>query len=143
MTNKNNNYIDPLTGIAILMASVIAIIVIVFITQDRGIINFVPSPQTVSKIVNVINPETEIKITGSPGLKFQGTYMSIEAGGASVSRSVEGVVPETFYSKGAITSVVFQKNQPEGFLEVTFVRNGQVVAKQSTTAEFGVVTVAK
>lgn len=81
----------------------------------------------------------EIRITGSPGLSFSGSYGDL--GGL---RSVDGTVPATYTIVDPtydMVSAVFQKQVEEGTLTVQLVKDGVVVASQTTTAAYGLVTV--
>lgn len=78
-----------------------------------------------------------IRVTGSKGVKFSGSYMVI-GDGKSVSKSVENTVPTEYRVKGQIVSVSFQKQIALGKLGVEILRGGQSVANAETTAEYGV-----
>lgn len=54
-----------------------------------------------------------IKVTGSKGCRFSGSYMLVTADGQSQSKTVEGVVPAEYNCRGSIVSTTFQK-QAEG-----------------------------
>jgi len=82
----------------------------------------------------------EIRITGTPGLSFLGSY-----GDLSGLRSVDGTVPATYTivnPSGDIVSAVFQKMEEMGTLTVQLVKDGVVVESQTTTAAYGVVSVS-
>lgn len=84
----------------------------------------------------------EIRVSGTEGLEFSGSYMVVTAEGQSTSKSVDGTVPEQYLVSGAIVSVVFQKQSQEGILRVEIVKGTEVIASEETTASYGVVSVA-
>ena len=86
--------------------------------------------------------EYTIRIAGTDGLKFSGSYMQVGSSGSSESQSIEGTVPAEYTIKGAIASVVFQKKERNGTLRVEIVRDGKVVKSAETSAEYGVVSIA-
>jgi hypothetical protein len=82
-----------------------------------------------------------IEISGSGGTSFNGSYLVLQPSGSSASKSVEGIIPETYTAEGMSVSCAFQKQSP-GTLRVTVKRNGQVMKVEQTTAEYGMVTIA-
>jgi hypothetical protein len=93
-----------------------------------------------SSCVGVQEKDFKISLTGSEGTAFSGSYMVVQSGSSS-SQTVEGTVPRTFRAKGSMVSVAFQKKTP-GTLTVTITGEGITTKSQSTTAEFGMVTIA-
>ena len=78
-----------------------------------------------------------IEVSGSPGVTYQGSL-----GTGSVNKSIEGQVPAEFTVKTAVAAVVsVTKEQEAGDLTVRVLRGGQEVARRTTTAPFGTVTV--
>jgi len=85
-----------------------------------------------------------ISVGGTPGIPFSGSYGTAQGG----QRSVDGVVPTEYeveveggaFSFDSVTAVM-QKKGPEGELTVQILSDGEVLEEQSTTAEFGVVSV--
>jgi len=53
--------------------------------------------------------------------------MVVNAQGKSVSKSVDGNVPQFYYVSGSIVSVSFQKQSEDGVLKVQIIRDDQVV----------------
>lgn len=96
-----------------------------------SIISFTPTTQA--------SPYTvEVRITGTSGISFLGSY-----GDLSGQTSVDGTVPATYTivnPSGDIVSAVFQKMEETGTLTVQLVKDGVVVASQTTTAAYGVVS---
>lgn len=82
-----------------------------------------------------------VNVSGTPGLNFSGSYMVV-ASGKSESRSVDGVVPQSYQLKGNIVSVSFQKKSQGGVLEVKILKDGRVVSASDTSAAYGIVTAA-
>ncbi|MFZ2071509.1 MAG: CFI-box-CTERM domain-containing protein [Halobacteriota archaeon] len=82
----------------------------------------------------------EIRVEGTSGLSFSGSY-----GDLGSQKSVDGTVPKTYTienPEGDIVSAVFQKQERGGELTVKLVKDGKVVKSESTTAEYGVVSVS-
>jgi hypothetical protein len=91
---------------------------------------------------NILNHNFEIRIGGTAGKPFSGSYMVV-ANGSSNSHSVEGVIPQSYIVQEAtMVSAVFQKKSTDGFLTVTVLRDGETVKTEGTSAEYGMVTVA-
>ena len=70
------------------------------------------------------------------------TNWSGSIGADGNSRTVEGSGSRNFQVSGTIASAAIQKRTDYGFLTVSIIRNGLVLASQTTTAAYGVVTVA-
>ncbi len=83
-----------------------------------------------------------VKISGTGGLRFSGTYMTITSGGESSSATVEGTVPAQYTTQGQIVSCVFQKQSEFGTLRIEVVKEGKVVSQSETSAAYGAVSVA-
>ncbi len=81
----------------------------------------------------------QIRITGSAGIVFRGRY-----GTAEGSKSVSGKVPKVFFvrQKGVL-SMIFRKKTAAGTLIVEVVKEGKLLAKQSTEAENGMVSLSQ
>ena len=99
-----------------------------------------PSPPPAKKAAS----EVVISVGGTPGIPFSGSYGTAQGG----QRSVDGIVPTEYeveveggaFSFDTVTAVM-QKKGPEGELTVQILSDGEVLEEQSTTAQFGVVTV--
>jgi hypothetical protein len=87
-----------------------------------------------------------VRITGTPGVPFNGNYGSTSAG----NRSVDGAIPEDFetsYKSGFgqfdVVTAFFQKQTDDASeLTVQIVVDGQVKKEQTTTAAYGVADVS-
>ena len=78
-----------------------------------------------------------IEISGTPGVTYQGSL-----GTGKATQAIEGPVPAQFTVTTAVAAVVsVTKEQQEGELTVRVLRGGKEVARQTTTAPFGNVTV--
>jgi hypothetical protein len=84
----------------------------------------------------------KIKVSGTSGLEFSGSYMVVKAGGESTSKSVDGTVPAEYSVTGDIVSVSFQKQTDTGTLKVEISKDGKVLKSEDTTAAYGVVAIA-
>jgi hypothetical protein len=91
---------------------------------------------------SLFSSDFTIKISGSPGLKYSGSYMVLTASGDSTSKTVDGSVPDQFNVSGNIVSTTFQKRAESGNLKVEIVKGGSVVAESETSAAYGVVSAA-
>lgn len=87
------------------------------------------------------NSDFTIKVTGTNGLSFSGSYMGVTSGGTT-SKSVDGTVPATYTVSGSIVSCSFQKKSESGSLAVQILKDNKVVKESDTTAAYGVVTAA-
>ena len=92
--------------------------------------------------LNALTHKFEIRIAGTEGKPFSGSYMVL-VNGSSTSHSVEGIIPQSYIVPDAtMVSVAFQKKSTDGTLRVTILRDGESVKTDSTTAEYGMVTIA-
>lgn len=91
---------------------------------------------------SILSSDFTIRVTGTPGTTFTGTYMAMQADGTSNSHSVEGTTPTEYTVKANTVSVVFQKKAEAGTLRVEVLKGGQVVSESETTAAFGIAQVA-
>ncbi len=83
-----------------------------------------------------------IRVSGTAGLQFNGSYGVTNSDGSSTSQTVDGTVPTEYQVTGTIVSVVFQKQTEAGTLKVQIIKDGEVVKEAETTAAYGVVSVA-
>ena len=86
------------------------------------------------------NPHFVIKVSGSCA-RFSGSLMVIKDG-KSESRSVEGSCPASYSEDATMVSVAFQKKDEYGTLAVDITKDGAPDGSQSTSAAYGMVTVA-
>jgi predicted nucleic acid-binding Zn ribbon protein len=98
--------------------------------------------EELGRSTGVVEQDFTIRVTGDAGLKFHGSYMIVSNSGSSSSQSVEGVTPTTYNATGKIISTSFQKKGERGNLRVEILRGSEVVKQSSTSAEYGVVSVA-
>jgi len=102
-----------------------------------------PTGSSHSKSVSsIFSSDYTVKVSGTPGLGFSGSYMVVTASGKSESKSVDGKVPQTYQLSGSIVSVSFQKKSESGVLEVQILKDGRVVSASDTSAAYGVVSAA-
>jgi hypothetical protein len=94
------------------------------------------------RVVGIAEQDFTIRVTGDTDLKFHGSYMVISSGGSSNSQSVEGVTPTAYNATGKIVSASFQKKGKGGNLRIEILRGGEVVKQSSTSAAYGLATVA-
>jgi hypothetical protein len=84
----------------------------------------------------------KIKVSGTTGLEFAGSYGGMAPGGNTSIQSVEGTVPKTYTvnaSRGVIVTCSFAKLEENGTLNVQIYKNGKVIAQSGTSAPFGLV----
>jgi len=83
----------------------------------------------------------EFRVTGTQGLNFDGVY-----GNISSSQSVDGTIPQTYRceleDEYDIVSCVFQKSEEYGTLTVGLYVDQSLKDEATTTAEYGIVTLA-
>lgn len=89
-------------------------------------------------------PDTDyvIKISGTEGLEFSGSYTAISWDGRSSSRSLDGLIPAMYGIDGDSVSAIFQKEEQYGCLFLDLLYNGQTVANSDTCADFGIASVS-
>lgn len=85
-------------------------------------------------------PGFTIKVTGTDGLEFSGSYMVVTADGKTASKSVEGKVPTEYQVDGAMVSVSFQKKTEKGKLKVEILKGNKVMSESDTDAAYGLVS---
>jgi ABC-type uncharacterized transport system permease subunit len=94
------------------------------------------------------NPRFNIRVSGTIGLEFSGSYLVVMSNGQSDSESVNGTVPYEISVTGtnritvSTVSVELQKQAEEGSLKVEILKDDDVIASSETTAAYGVVSVA-
>lgn len=129
-----------------LLALAVAVIVIT-VALSSGCGGNTDSKQSSGTTTGARNTETAtIRVTGSPGTPFEGSYGSASAG----TESVEGEVPqdyEVYYNSpsGSIDSVTASmQKQVDDYskLTVQIIVDGQPKKERSTTAGFGVAKVS-
>jgi hypothetical protein len=90
--------------------------------------------------------QVTVRVTGDPGLPFSGSYGSMSAG----QSSVQGQTPQAFttniksgsFSLDSVSATMQKKSPGPGTLTVQIISDGSVKKEQSTTADYGVVSVA-
>lgn len=91
---------------------------------------------------NSSSPGFVIKVTGTDGTKFSGSYMLVTLDGKTASKSVEGTAPIDYKVDANMVSVAFQKAGEKGNLKVEILKDDQVVAESETDAAYGMVSVS-
>lgn len=99
-------------------------------------------PTTIDEVNS--NPESKvttsnyvIDITGTDGLEFSGSI-----GGGTNSRTIDGSIPATYEVSDWPAVAVIQKKDAYGTLTVTITKKGKVLNTQTTTADYGAVSVS-
>lgn len=85
-----------------------------------------------------------VRLSGTAGLPYSGSYGTANSGQKSVDGTLEDKPIEyNLPSSGPlnIVTATFQKKAPEGTLKVEIVINGKVEKELDTTAEYGVVSI--
>ena len=84
-----------------------------------------------------------IRVSGSNGLGFTGSYQVTTAGGSSSSSSINSTVPAEYTARGRSVSARFEKHGGEqGKLRVEILKGGKVVIDSQTDAQHGVLSVS-
>lgn len=117
---------------------VIVYIVVVVVRNADTVKSVLPS-----SLDQALASHYTIRISGTDGLGFTGSYMQMQASGGSTSKSVDGTIPAEYEIEGSITSAAFQKKGESGTLHVVLEKNGTVVKEEETTAAYGMVSVAQ
>jgi hypothetical protein len=95
-----------------------------------------------SGLGGILASDYTIRVTGTDGSEFSGSYMLVTADGQSQSKTVDGVVPAEYRCRGSIVSTTFQKQAEGGRLKVQIFKGSQLVNESETTAAYGVVSAA-
>lgn len=88
--------------------------------------------------LKLIESDYIIKVTGTPGVNFKGTYTMP---GTSIKPvQSNGTVPAEYNGKGITVVCVFRKTDAKGTLKVEIVKDKTVVDSSETSEPFGVVS---
>lgn len=120
-----------------LLAVIVSALVIAGCDSNTG-----PALGSVAKLAAGVESDFTILVSGTPGTKFIGGYMLMQADGSNTHKSVEGKTPSEYKMRGTMISTSFQKQSTKGELVVTVHRDGKEVSQSDTTAAYGVVSVA-
>lgn len=105
-----------------------------------------PAPGAPSAGNSKGNGPVVVRVSGTSGLAYSGSYGSVSGGQRSVDGTVGGGRDryEVSLRNGGFDSVsaTFQKKEPQGSLEVEIIQNTRTVARQETNAQYGVVSVS-
>lgn len=82
----------------------------------------------------------EVRVTGTG--PYSGSHTLMDADGSSKTESVDGTLPYTFTTNGAMIAVVFQKRSTVASMSVRILRNGCEIKSGHTSADFGVVALS-
>ena len=105
------------------------------------LIAFLSNPEGVSRAVKGESQFT-IKVTGTDGLAFNGSYMTMFSDGSSKSQTIEGKIPTQYAVECKIVSACFQKQTIKGLLRIDILKDNEVISWSEASAEYGIVTVA-
>jgi hypothetical protein len=111
-------------------------------SNEQLIVVAVGGNASTSSTDEILSSDFVVRLSGMPGLKYSGSYMTVTASGNSKSLSVDGYAPPEYRVSGSIVSTTFQKQAKGGQLSVEIVKGGQVVSQSETSAAYGVVAVA-
>lgn len=79
-----------------------------------------------------------IRVSGTAGTPFSGTYAVVSLAGDSVAQTVSGSVPAEYNAgRGNFATVTFEKGAGSGTLRVEILKGGRVVGTSETSAPFG------
>lgn len=79
-----------------------------------------------------------VRVSGTAGTSFSGTYAVVSLAGDSVAQTVTGSVPAEYNAgRGNFVTVNFEKGAGSGTLRVEILKGGRVVASSETAAPFG------
>src|SRR5688500_8523936 len=60
-----------------------------------------PGSGLIGSAIGIGDADYTVRVTGSPGLAFTGSYLQVSAGGTSNSESIEGTVPKDYTAHGS------------------------------------------
>jgi len=83
-----------------------------------------------------------IRVSGTSGLDFSGSYSVMIEGSNCSSKAVYGTVPTQYEANGTAVSATFQKQSQSGTLKVQILKGNKVVKVEEATEAYGVVSVA-
>jgi hypothetical protein len=86
--------------------------------------------------------EYTIRLSGTPGLQFSGSYTTVTPNGESKWLKVEGSVPAEYKSFNEEVSVAFKKVSEDGSLKVQIVRDSAIVSESETSEKNGMVLIS-
>lgn len=79
-----------------------------------------------------------IRVSGTAGTSFSGTYAVVSLAGDSVAQTVTGSVPTEYNAgRGNLVTVTFEKGPGPGTLRVEILKGGRVVGTSETSEPFG------
>lgn len=84
-----------------------------------------------------------LKVTGTPGINFNGGFTFPGASGSVKPAHVEGRVPAEYKGRGITAICVFRKADAKGILKVEIIKDKAVVDSSETSEPFGVITMGK
>jgi len=116
------------------------VLVVIGIIGVLLLIAFLSNPEGFMRQVKNESQFT-IKLTGTPGLKFNGVYAATLDNGSTTTQSVEGVLPTQYSVIAKVVSVSFQKETTKGILHVDILKENTVVKSAETSAEYGVAAI--
>ena len=78
-----------------------------------------------------------IRVTGTAGLSYAGSYTITTADGQTVYTSIDGTVPKDYAVRGKMIACSFRKGSEDGLLKLEIIKDNRVVATSETTAAYG------
>jgi hypothetical protein len=91
--------------------------------------------------LKLIESDYQIKVTGTPGVNFKGTYT---LPGSSIKPvQVNGTVPAEYKVKGITVICIFNKTVAKGTLKLEILKDKKVIDASETSEPFGIVTIGK
>jgi hypothetical protein len=87
-----------------------------------------------------VDTDYSIKVAGSTGTQFSGSYIVTDANGESTTYSVDGTVPAEYSVTGIKIECTFQKLVEAGELRLEILRDGEMVASAETSSGMGVIS---
>jgi|RhiMethySRZTD1v2_1073278.scaffolds.fasta_scaffold753457_2 hypothetical protein len=94
---------------------------------------------TGAQVARATDEEVQIRVTGTTGLPFSGSWSSTASDGKVERRSANDVVPATYWTSGRNISASFQKKVDRGTLRIEIVARGQALEDVETHSAYGVV----
>jgi len=96
-----------------------------------------------SESLRKLESEYTIKVGGTPGTVFKGSFSLPGSPASARPMHVEGTAPAEYKGKGITVLCVFRKADVKGTLRVEIIKGKTVIDKAETSAPFGVITMGR
>jgi hypothetical protein len=112
------------------------ILIVVAIIGIGLLVAYLSNPEGVKRTLAGESQFT-IRLSGTPGLKFNGVYAATLSNGSSTSQSVEGIIPTEYTVTAKVVSITFSKEAVRGTLHVDILKENSVIKSAETSTNYG------